>query len=34
MIEFDEYKSKLTALKSPLEDLAIYLNLEAEQEEL
>lgn len=34
MIEFDEYKSKLTALKPHLDDLAVSLNLEAEQEEL
>ena len=34
MIEFDEYKSKLTALKPKLEDLAVSLNLEADKEEL
>lgn len=34
MIEFDEYKGKLTAIRPRLEDLAVSLNLEAEREEL
>jgi len=34
MIEFDEYKQKLTALKPKLDALSVSLNLEAEAEEL
>ena len=34
MIEFDEYKVKLTGLKPKLDDLAVSLNLEADKEEL
>ena len=34
MIEFDEYKVKLTDIKPALDDLAVSLNLAAEQEEL
>lgn len=34
MIEFDEYKGKLAALKPRLDDLSLSLNLEAAKEEL
>ena len=34
MIEFDEYKVKLNGIKPRLDDLAVSLNLEADQEEL
>ena len=34
MIEFDEYKVKLTGMKPRLDDLAVSLNLEADREEL
>ena len=34
MIQFEEYKGKLTALKPKLDELAVSLNLEADGEEL
>ena len=34
MIQFEEYKGKLTALKPKLDELAVSLNLEADSEEL